>query len=76
MNVDCKLTRNYRRKNAENIPVDQYVLQSFALHSGPNNTPLDRRFYYDFKARVHVKVVLTSLNTAFLTISRSRFKQR
>ena len=28
------------------------------------------------KAGVHVKAVLTSLNTAFLPISRSRFKQR
>ena len=28
-----------------------------------------------FKAGVHVKAVLTSLNTAFLPISRSRFKQ-
>ena len=28
------------------------------------------------KAGVHVKTVLTSLNTAFLPISRSRFKQR
>ena len=29
-----------------------------------------------FKAGVHLKAVLTSLNTAFLPISRSRFKQR
>ena len=28
------------------------------------------------KAGVHLKAVLTSLNTAFLPISRSRFKQR
>ena len=28
------------------------------------------------KAGVHVKAVLTSLNRAFLPISRSRFKQR
>ena len=28
-----------------------------------------------FKAGVHVKAVLTSLNTAFLPISRSRFKR-
>ena len=28
------------------------------------------------KAAVHVKAVLTSLNTAFVPISRSRFKQR
>ena len=28
------------------------------------------------KAGVHVKAVLTSLNAAFLPISRSRFKQR
>ena len=30
-------------------------------------------FYRAFKAGVHVKAVLTSLNTAFLPISRSRF---
>ena len=29
-----------------------------------------------FMAEVNVKAVLTSLNTAFLPISRSRFKQR
>ena len=29
-----------------------------------------------FKAGVHVKAVFTSLNTAFLPISRSRFKRR
>ena len=30
----------------------------------------------EVKAGVHVKAVLTSLNTAFLPISRSRFKRR
>ena len=32
--------------------------------------------WFRLKAGVHVKAVLTLLNTAFLTISRSRFKQR
>ena len=33
-------------------------------------------FSSEIKAGVHLKAVLTSLNTAFLPISRSRFKRR
>ena len=37
---------------------------------------LKRRTSYTIKAGVNVKAVFTSLNTAFLPISRSRFKRR
>ena len=33
-------------------------------------------YIHNIKAGVHVKAVFTSLNTAFLPISRSRFKRR
>ena len=52
------------------------------LYQGPkiwNSLPISitsSSSFFTFKAGVHVKAVLTSLNTAFLPISRSRFKQR
>ena len=42
----------------------------------PTSEPDDFQPRPQIKAGVHLKAVLTSLNKAFLPISRSRFKQR
>ena len=54
-------------EDMENIK-GRYIRQNFRILDDLMNVT-------DVKAGVHVKAVLTSLNTAFLPISRSRFKR-
>ena len=45
------------------------------LNEEPQSEMNGEKARFKFKAGVHVKAVLTSFNTAFLPISRSRFKR-
>ena len=47
-----------------------------SVYLGSHREYLFRFCFVVIKAGVHLKAVLTSLNTTFLPMSRSRFKQR